>query len=172
MLIYNSVFDPYHCCFRAIRILSSSPLAELEVERWRILDFYLLFPTLIRDFEFPTEFKDLRKLLPDAHSRYRMLTDPKRVFFRMEPFQSSALSFLASHGVISGEDLVQRRKIKWLPNGCPESLLAASRAIEDDVILRLLLGPFMQIDLYGKSGLKARSDLFQYRYDIPRTAPN
>jgi len=139
----------------------------MEIERWRILDFYLLFPALIREFKFPLEFKELRKLLPDQ-SRYRNVTDPKRIFFRMEPFQSAALHFLASHGVISSEDLVERRKIRWIESACPEQLKAASDALKEEAVLKLLLGPFMEIDLYGKSGLKARSDLFQYRYDIPR----
>ena len=32
-------------------------------------------------------------------------------------------------------------------------------------LLRLLTGPFKTIDLYGQDGLKARTGLFEYRYD-------
>ncbi len=170
MLIYSPVFDIYHCCYRAIRILRKTPSVELEIERWRILDFYLLFPVLMTDFRFPTEYKEFRRLIPSKQGKYRNVGDPKRIFFRMEPFQSAALNFLASHGVILSRDLIDRRKIKWNEAACPPQLKNLVDNEADDPVIQLLTGPFMSIDLFGKSGLKARSDLFQYRYDVPGAA--
>jgi len=167
MLVYSPVFDPYHCAFRAIRLLRKSPVPELEIERWRILDFYLVFPALIRDFTFPDEYKHLRKLVPKEDGKYRKVTDPKRIFFRMEPIQTAAVSFLVSHKVISNAALVDSRKVRWVEEACPEPLRSMTDDLNDDPILEILVGAFMTIDLYGKSGLKARSDLFQYRYDVP-----
>jgi hypothetical protein len=141
----------------------------MEIERWRILDFYMVFPALLREFTFPEEYKQLRKLVPKDDSKYRRVTDPKRIFFRMEPIQSAAIGFLASHNVISNTLLTNSRKLKWVDDACPPALKALTDDLKDDPILEILLGPFLSIDLYGKSGLKARSDLFQYRYDVPKS---
>ena len=48
MLVYHPAFDMHHCVFRMVRLLNRLPVGSCQVERMRILDFYLLFPSLIQ----------------------------------------------------------------------------------------------------------------------------
>jgi hypothetical protein len=164
MLIYNPFFDPYHCVFRAAVILSTLKEKETEIERWRILDFYMLFPHILKEFSFPEDFKSLRSLIPHER-RYRKISDPKRIFFRLEPIQITALKFLASHNIINPEAFAQRKRLIWTGANCPTALQDTISSHTEEPVVKLLTGPFSSIDLYGKGGLKARSDLFQYKYD-------
>lgn len=140
----------------------------MEVDRWRILDFYQLFPELLKDFVFPADLKGIRRSLPKGNSRYRKITDPKRIFFRLEPIQQSALNFLASHKIIDADALVNDRRIRWEGEKLPARIkeLLSAQGADDQPLLKLLTGQLASIDLYGKSGLRGRSDLFQYRYDV------
>ncbi len=50
-----------------------------------------------------------------------------------------------------------------LPSQLVHELESATAARAE--LLKLLTGPFKTIDLYGQNGLKARTGLFEYRYD-------
>lgn len=46
MITYNPAFDLYHCIFRMIHIIQRLDDNEcLEVDKIRIWDFYILFPS-------------------------------------------------------------------------------------------------------------------------------
>jgi hypothetical protein len=49
--IWHPMYDPYHCGFRMLRLLSVQPAFEIEV--LFILDFYLLFPFLLHKASMP-----------------------------------------------------------------------------------------------------------------------
>ena len=48
MIIYNPAFDIYHCVYRMISILSNLVNEKIEVDKLRILDFYMVFPGEIK----------------------------------------------------------------------------------------------------------------------------
>ncbi|HGA8765958.1 TPA: ABC-three component system middle component 5, partial [Salmonella enterica subsp. enterica serovar Virchow] len=47
MLIYHPAYDAYHCLFRMIALIDH--VNEIEVDKARILDFYLIFPALVSE---------------------------------------------------------------------------------------------------------------------------
>ncbi|MBR1682035.1 MAG: hypothetical protein IJ700_01520 [Bacteroidaceae bacterium] len=50
MITYNPAFDLYHTIWRMAHILQCvGPDESYEVERMRIWDFYLLFPSMLYD---------------------------------------------------------------------------------------------------------------------------
>ena len=165
MLIYHPAFDPYHCIFRVMRLLDKLPPASYELDRIRILDFYLLFPSAISEMKFPKKFIRYRKLA-GAKNKYDLIRDPLRVFIQLEPFQRAGISELAARGFISSEALSDN-KVLAIEKAIPDSLAAAlNKANEEDSdFLELLTGPMIKIDLYGESGLRGRTKLFEYRYD-------
>ena len=165
MLIYHPAFDIYHGVFRMLRLLEPLPDAEIEVDRVRILDFYLLFPSLLRDVRFPIGAAKLKKHFVGLANPYENIEDPKALFMRLEPYQRAALDALSARGLIDSEmlasDKVKRVAVE-LPIDLKQAILARNQGSME---IDLLTGPLFHVDLYGKSGLKDRSDLFEYRYD-------
>jgi|SRR5581483_1742729 hypothetical protein len=166
MLLYHPAFDIYHGVFRMLRLLQKFPERAVESDKLRILDFYLLFPGELQGFTFPSEFRSMRKEVAVVDNPYQQINDPKRIFFRLEPYQNCALRSLAAHQFIDGK-LFNQGQVLRTSKALPEALNAAvERANEESpAIISLLTGPLLNLDFYGKSGLKGRSDLFEYRYD-------
>lgn len=166
MLVYHPAFDMYHCIFRMVRLLNRLPKASYHVERIRILDFYLLFPGQIPSFRFPRPLMTHRRRFAGKDNRYEKLADPFRIFLRLSPFQQEALGCLAAHGLVDSTELT-----KGMVSRTDQALPSRLKAIADETdtlepdAIELLTGQLMSIDLYGKDGMKARSDLFEYRYD-------
>lgn len=137
-----------------------------EIDRIRILDFYLLFPGTLQHVTFPREARRYRRLIPDQQNRYERIEDTRRIFTRLEPFQMSAFRYLAARDIIDPanflEDRVQRSKTS-LPALLIEALTQANAS--DSGLMGLLAGPFSNLDLYGASGLRGRTHLFEHRYD-------
>lgn len=170
MLVYHPAFDMHHCVFRMLRLLNRLPPGEYHVERMRILDFYLLFPCQLPSFRFPRPLSRQRKTFAKRNNRYEKLTDPYRIFLRLAPFQQEAFGCLAAHGLINPTRLAESMVVRTA-SSLPDLLKATaeeSDRLSPDVI-DFLTGPLKDVDLYGKDGLKARSDLFEYRYDPVQT---
>lgn len=166
MLIYHPAYDIHHCCFRTLQLLSVLPKKAYDTERIRILDFFLLFPEQIHTIRFPNEVKNQRKYFKSLRNRYEDVRDPKRIFFQLEGYQLTAFQVLAINGLIdSGQlnsDMVQRTT-KELSPALAKAVSTANSKMSP--ILELLSGPLNKVDLYGDSGLKFRTKLFEYRYD-------
>jgi hypothetical protein len=166
MLLYHPAFDIYHAIFRILRILESLPKQSIEIERLRIYDFYVLFPGELYKFRFPTALvKEKRRFR--SNNCYQIINDPKRLFFRLEPYQHCALKTLAARQFIDANLFLEGKVIrsdKELPRGLDTAIKTANE--KPDSVINLLTGPFLNLDLYGNSGLKGRSDLFEYRYDF------
>src|ERR1035438_118358 len=129
MLLYHPAFDIYHGIFRMVRLLHQLPTSAVDIERIRILDFYLLFPAETQHFTFPSEMRSYRKQLPPADNPYEQINDPKRIFFRLEPYQMCALRSLVAHQFIEAESFaggkVLRTK-KPLPDSLEKAVKRAN----------------------------------------------
>jgi hypothetical protein len=165
MLIYHPAFDIYHGAFRLLRLLEALPRTAVEVDRLRILDFYLLFPALLREVRFPIGEAGAKNYFKKLPPPYEEIDDPKALFMRLEPLQRAALEGLAASALIHGE-LLQQDKVQRSDVGLPvqlhDAIVARNRNSKE---VQFLTGPLYKLDLYGKSGLKQRSDLFEHRYD-------
>ena len=60
MLIYNQAYDIYHTMFRILQITEKTE-ENLEVDKLRILDFYLAFPTELLEIKSFQGFKKYEK---------------------------------------------------------------------------------------------------------------
>lgn len=166
MLIYHPAFDSYHAIFRSLALLGELPIAPYEIERIRILDFYLLFPVALQDVVFPRKAVQYRRKLLRDRNRYEWVEDPQLIFARLEPYQMAAFRFLAATDLIDGINFASG-KIKRTGLPLPDALaenLSEFKATNSDLI-QLLAGEFRGISLYGPSGLKSRTHLFEHRYD-------
>lgn len=166
MLIYNPAFDIQHAIFRVLRLLTASPKEDFEVDKIRVLDFFLLFPEQLEALRFPSAIKKQRSLFVAGYNPYRSLENPRRIFFELEPFQIAAIHCLAACGLADNEKLKAgfvTRTDKPIP-----SVLATAieqRNTESKVLVDLLSVEFAKLSFFGEGGLKERSNLLDVRYD-------
>jgi ABC-three component (ABC-3C) system Middle Component 5 len=167
MLLYHPFFDPHHCVFRILRLLNKTRDVEIEYERLRVWDFYLLFPAALQKAVLPQNTRRIRNLVQKWENRYEILPDPRRAFDRLEPIQNAALAHLASTQVIDGKKLREGKVLRTkVPIPEELTLLIGSKNEQDELLMTFLTTTFFELPLFGKGGIRTRTDLFDHRYDI------
>jgi hypothetical protein len=166
MLIYNPAFDIQHAIFRVLRLLTAAPKEDFEVDRVRVLDFFMLFPEQLEALRFPSAIRKQRALFVAGYNPYRSLENPRRVFFELEPFQISALHCLVAYELVDGEKF-KAGFVTRTQKDIPPALVAAidKRNSESKVLVDLLSVEFAKLPFFGEGGLKQRSNLAEIRYD-------
>ncbi|MBC8192640.1 MAG: hypothetical protein H8E18_09680 [FCB group bacterium] len=139
---------------------------EIEVDKLRILDFYLAFPAELLSIKSFRGFNKYRELIEAESNKYERVLDRKRLFYKMEHIQISAIKTLVSYGVFDPIDykrnIIKRTEIQ-LSEDINERIEQAN-AIKEDII-KLITGPLASMNLYGHLGLKVRANLLEFRYD-------
>lgn len=166
MLIYNPIYDLFHCTFRQLQILYHVK-DEIRIEKMRILDFYLTFPSEILRVRLPKEAQSFRKYLRELENPYEIIIDNKRLFLKIEPYQVSASNFLSSLGIIE-HTLLDEGFIKKTSFPLPEELIRQIelRNKENAQVINIITQILMKINLNGPDGLKARTNLMEHKYDL------
>ena len=97
MITYNPAFDLYHCIFRMIHIIQRLDDNDcLEVDKIRIWDFYVLFPSktytiMIRRNE--EDLKSWRKqYINKTKNPYEYNGNNRKLFHILRQYQMAALS--------------------------------------------------------------------------------
>lgn len=171
MIVYHPAFDLYHTVFRIARILSHyKGDAEIEVDRLRIWDFYLLFPNKISAVKLKKTETDIRdyfkRFIPRQENPYELFLDNRKMFERIKPYQLQAIKMLASHGIIDSDSL-KSNKILVLSAGhlkkYSENLGELSPREKNTIAI--LTSHFYLMSLYGPDGLKERTNLLESKYD-------
>ena len=168
MLIYSPAFDLSHCIFRIFFILNTfSENTSIEIDKIRIIDFYLAYPGCINDFKFPEDIQEIKKDFKDLRKEYRDPINHKITFQRISILQKKAISSLLSLGYIDMESykqgLVKRSKKKFTSD-IKDKLFYFSFYDNHQLPLIIVI-TLLQIELKGENGLKARSSLMEYRYE-------
>ncbi|MFT3794425.1 ABC-three component system middle component 5 [Flavobacterium sp.] len=171
MIVYNHAFDLYHTIFRLLHFLNKFENETiLEIERIRIWDFYLLFPSKIHEIRLKQNESVVRKIrkefIKDSNNPYERITDSRKVFEKIKPYQLAALNCIASYGIIDKSLLNQQRisiinkKILTEFVGNFEELSPKERNV-----ITLMTSHFNQVSLFGTEGLKNRTNLIESKYD-------
>ncbi len=165
MLIYHPAYDAYHCVFRALVV--TQVLKKIEIAHLRIIDFFFVFPAEYKNITLPRQLTpgraSLSKLTNEFHGPVNML----QAFKDMEHIQVAAISTMAASGILDPKALeqgiVQRTNVA-ISSELQEKidLAIADAGPKMDFIVRGL----SEIPLLGVDGLKHRSGLMEYRYDI------
>jgi hypothetical protein len=165
MLIYNQAYDLYHSMFRILQITEKTT-DVLEVDKLRILDFYLAFPAELLEIKSFAGFKKYEKFLKAETNKYERVIDRKRIFFKMENIQISAIKALISYGFIDAEEF-KNGKVRRTGNTLTEKLQQRlNNANEENPnLIALITGPLATMNLYGHLGLKVRTNLIEFKYD-------
>jgi hypothetical protein len=165
MLIYNQAFDIYHTIFRMLQ-LTRQIEHEIEFDKLRILDFYLVFPFELLEIRSFRGFKSFEKNLQNERNAYERILDRKRVFYKMESIQMSSIKAIVAYGLFD-KDLFNSQRIKRTEKQLPVELSnQINQSIESNAdLLKLLTGQLANMDLYGHLGLKSRTNLIEFKYD-------
>lgn len=171
MITYNPAFDLYHCIFRLAHIIQRMGLEEsFEVDKVRIWDFYLLYPSKLYDLSLHRHEKEIRearrRYVDRSKSPYEYRGDNRRLFDWIRPFQVSALNCLVSCGILSKEAYMHGQ-VAIADQTALDAFVAQTGGCSDREhnILSFLSLFSRQMSLSGHDGLKARTRLLESKYD-------
>lgn len=165
MLVYHPAYDAYHCLFRMMSIIER--VDEVELDKLKILDFYMLFPALLKLVRMPRQFTKFKKDAERIKNEYHDPINPLVTFKDMKHIQEAAIKCMLATGYIDSkffsEGIIKRSDKK----------IASSLKIKmDDFISRrepfssFIIDKLAKFHLVGPDGLKSRTQLMEYRYDI------
>lgn len=165
MLIYNQAYDLYHSIFRILQITEKTK-DVMEIDKLRILDFYLTFPTELWEIKAFRGFNKYKAYLKAESNKYEQINDRKRLFIKMEYIQLSAIKALLSYGLIDANEFkngrIRRTEVE-LSKPIDDRIKQANE--ENRNLISLITGPLASMNLYGHLGLKARTNLIEFQYD-------
>ncbi|HEY9167964.1 MAG TPA: ABC-three component system middle component 5 [Lutibacter sp.] len=139
---------------------------DLEVDKLRILDFYLAFPAELLEIRSFVGFKKYERFLKAESNSYERVIDRKRLFFKMEHIQVSAMKALISYDLFDANEF-KNGKLKRTDVQLTESLSSRIQIANDENqnLINLITGPLASMNLYGHLGLKERTNLIEFKYD-------
>jgi len=171
MIIYNQAFDLYHAVYRMLQLLTHFNKKEyVEVDRLRIWDFYVLFPSKIHEIKLKRSESDIRKLLKQYVSKkenpYDIILENRKMFERIRPYQISALHCLASYGIIDKE-LLKENRVSIISKKLLEDYTNKFEELsaKEKNLIAILTSHFYNISMFGADGLKDRTNLMVSKYD-------
>lgn len=166
-LVYHPAYDPYGCVLRSVQFLTASDQA-LFAEQLRLFDFLLLFPEFISTFRLsPSTRSRFKRTSFRPRFRYEERPPAKRLFSEMELSFEAALQTLKTKEIIVSTDIntdIFLLNRKAVPEGL-DALVAKRNVIEAELI-EFLIHLNSSFSFFGPDGLKARSGLMEFRYDI------
>jgi len=167
MLVYHPALDPYHTALRLIAILKRLQGTPVEIDKARIIDFYLLFPSLIRQVSLPRRLQALRKAIGSRSDSFEYVTSPRQLYLQLRGISDTTYRALAGQDVVSHANF-ERGFLTFGDEKLPEAVegVANSLLAREQGLAATICDTLGQIPLLGSSGLKARTGLAEYRYDV------
>ncbi|MGE4442489.1 MAG: ABC-three component system middle component 5 [Desulfomicrobium sp.] len=164
MIIYSEYKDIYHSAYRIISILNIIN-SEIEYNKLRIIDFFLVFPSLVNEISFPRQrgMSQLKNYASANFDTYEILPEKKQLFFEISPYQLQAVKILKAKGIINESDSTIYYNTD-LKSESIDKLLHFSKYTSNNFYVKLIKTLF-NIEYFGSDGLKKRSGLLEYKYD-------
>lgn len=167
-LAFEPAFDPFHAAFRMLRQTEYAGEGPVYIPQMKILDVYVAEPRRCVEIRAPQQLKSAAKRAAACQrSTYGKRPSTNALFDRMSPMQDAAIETLVLQGFFDGDAFSQRKALrteKPLPEGLVSQLRARNTA---DADLMSFLRELSEFPFNGPQGLKARTGLAEYRYDLP-----
>lgn len=172
MITYNPAFDLYHCIYRMAHIIDRLEEREcFEIDKVRIWDFYLLYPSKIYDIDVKQRkekdaYKARKQYIEQTVNPYEYNGDNRKLFEWIKPFQVSALSCLVSCGILDKDAYLEGNVCVANRNALTEFVERAGGFTARERNILSFLSLFSRhMPLTGVDGLKARTQLLESKYD-------
>ncbi len=167
MLTYHPIHDPSHCTFRMLCLMSDVERVEVSWDCLKILDFYLLFPHLLSKMTFSKDIIEFRAMLKKIPEPYESLPSPSRLMFELGEIQEQTIKSMIAKGLVEkGPFISGKVKIRFMVLPQKISELIASEKFRQEEWYNFLTKVLVQMPLKGINGLKDRTGLMEYRYDV------
>lgn len=166
MLIYHPAFDVNHGMFRMLRLLELNPNKSLEWDKYRILDFYYLFPHLLGGVVLPAKLGARKRRFAARASPYNRVPSPKTFLMQLRGIHEIIALSLSSKAFIEPGDLAGDMLVRSA-TPLPDELVELFRSSnEDGELVEMLATEIAAIPLNGDKGLKAKTRLLEHRYAV------
>jgi hypothetical protein len=171
MIVYQQAFDIYHTMYRMIKLLAHFKRDEyVEIDRLRIWDYYLLYPNKMAHIRLKQDENDVRKLIRNyilsKENPYEQISNDRKMFEKIKPYQMAAIKCLASYNIINKNYLALNRITtvsKDIFSKYSEDL--EQMEAQEKNAISLLTSHFYLMPMTGKDGLKSRTNLLESKYD-------
>lgn len=148
-------------------LIVSDKINSLEVEKARILDFYLLFPAMLAKIKMPRQFNNVKKLALTFANEYHDPISPLATFRDMHHIQNAALKCLSAAEFIDNNLLEKGFLVRTEKEMPLDITVAGNKFLENKKqISDFIVEKLSQLPLSGHDGLKHRTELMEYRYDV------
>lgn len=166
MLIYHPAYDANHCIFRMLLLLSHSD-PVVRIDEMKIMDFYVLFPHLLKSIRLPARYNEYKKSFSKLPEPYEHTEKYIEIFHQLSEIQNAAIANMLSKDILD-IDSYYEGKVKRSDNKLPESLSRHLKgcAYGDDMWFTFVAKEIPRIGINGPKGLKARTGLMEFRYDV------
>ncbi|WP_090572413.1 ABC-three component system middle component 5 [Nitrosomonas sp. Nm33] len=78
--MYHPAQDVNHCVFRTLLLLEHTVHEVIELELYRLLDFYIVFPHMLKHIRpLPAELSTYRRLLAEIPDPFESMRNTKRI---------------------------------------------------------------------------------------------
>ncbi|WP_438712054.1 ABC-three component system middle component 5 [Aquimarina muelleri] len=161
MILYQPIFDPYHCSYRLLLLMNNLNGVEIEIDRLKIYDFIFLYPSFLHKMSLPQAFTYIRKTI--KVNEYNNINSEKIVFSQLNKMQNISLNELASTSLID-TDRLKEGYVKKSNLKLPDSVLGlmVNQKAEKINILSFINN---ELNRLGITELKKRTGLIEHRYD-------
>jgi len=138
----------------------------MQWDMLRLLDFYYLFPHLLKDVSLPTKLRSQKRYFANFSNKYNRVPAPRLFLRQIEGLQEIAIRSLASKGFIKADEL-ERGLVVRTDRELPSELTVANNdeLPDDQKLLDFVAIGLGGVPLAGENGLKARTGLLEHRYD-------
>ena len=163
MIIYHPFKDANHCLYRIISLLYKNS-KEINEAQINFMDFYYLFPSQLKRINgWPRSNSKLAADIKNIDDTYETIENPRRVFFELSIIRRNTLAHLYSKEIIS----ISESKLILNEEKVPQELL---NKLQDDTFRKgfeysIITKEIPKLKIKGKNGLKAKTNLMEYRYD-------
>lgn len=167
MLIYSPANDAANCAYRFLLIVESVDFTDLNWDAFRIADYYILYPYMLRTISpLPRSLAMFKKPIANIRRPYSEKVDQRMSFYTLEQIHANVASFLIAKGLFD-IDAFACRSIKRTDNPIPDVLLDRiyNDPIRTEEWFKAIVDGLIRLDTNGLNGLKHRSRLMEYRYD-------
>ncbi len=167
MLMYHPVQDANHCVFRTLLLLENTVHEFIDIELYRLLDFYIVFPHMLKHIKpLPAELNAYRRVLSKIPDPFESMQNTKRILYELESLQTVALHNLLAKQLID-IDSYKVKQLKRSIEPIPQDLsdVLHSSEVSQNEWFRMIVNELPLINFGGKNGLKKRTGLMEFRYD-------
>lgn len=163
MIIYHPAYDIYHCSYRLLNILNSVDGNQLSKEILKFIDFFYVYPHLLKSIEsLPRPLNYHKNKIDKIDDPFEITPNPKSLFFDLAQTQDSAITSLRYKSLVSQEKNQIKLNLDMIPKPLTDTF--GSDDFNKTEIFDILVRVFPKINLNGINGFKAKSGLMEFRY--------